>query len=80
MIIEQTIKEKVIKIARNNPFLTVKNIATQCNTTPRYVRTTLSENQVSLTKLRKDHFFDLKKRYKELKKEHEQLKEIISIL
>lgn len=46
-------KEKVIYLAKNDPFLKVEELAEQVGTTSHYVRTVLSEAKLSLTKLRK---------------------------
>ncbi len=50
---KETIKAKVIAMVKNDPFLTIEEIATDAETTPRYVRTILSEAQLSLLELRK---------------------------
>lgn len=49
----ETKKSLVIAEARRDPFLTVDEIARRVGTTPRYVRTTLSEARLSLAQLRK---------------------------
>lgn len=50
---EQTKKEQIINLAQNDPFLKISDIAAYVKTTPRYVRTILSEANISLMKLRK---------------------------
>ncbi|SKA10316.1 hypothetical protein [Selenihalanaerobacter shriftii] len=45
-------KEKVVYLAKNDPFLKVEELAEKVETTPHYVRTVLSEARLSLTKLR----------------------------
>ena len=52
---QETIKSKVLRVARQDPFLSIEEIANQVETTPRYVRTILSESQVSLMQLRKEY-------------------------
>lgn len=52
---EETIKAQVLRVARQDPFLSIEEIANQVNTTARYVRTILSESQVSLMQLRKSY-------------------------
>lgn len=48
-----TKKSRLIQLARAEPFLSVEEIAATVETTPRYVRTALSEAGLSLTKLRR---------------------------
>ena len=52
---ELTKKEKIINFARNDPFLKISDIAEHVQTTPRYVRTILSEANISLMKLREKY-------------------------
>ncbi|HHV93625.1 MAG TPA: UTRA domain-containing protein [Firmicutes bacterium] len=51
----RTKKEKILNIARQDPFLKVEEIAAKVDTTPRYVRTILSEAGVSLMQLRRSY-------------------------
>ncbi len=51
----ETIKSHVVQTARQDPFLSIDEIATIVQTTPRYVRTILSEAQISLMQLRKSY-------------------------
>jgi len=46
-------REKIVHLAKDDPFLTVEKIATLADTTARYVRTVLYENNISLQELRK---------------------------
>jgi len=46
-------REKIVRLAKDDPFLTVEKIATLADTTARYVRTVLYENNISLQELRK---------------------------
>lgn len=62
-------KQHIIKLVRENPFLTVEELATQTNTTKGYVRNLLSEENMTLRDARKDEYNRLKRRYNELKKE-----------
>ncbi|HKM18063.1 MAG TPA: hypothetical protein VJ064_07570 [Limnochordia bacterium] len=55
MMVEQTIKAKVIQVVQNDPFLSIDEIAAKVRTTPRYVRTILSEANLSLMQLRKQY-------------------------
>ncbi|MGM0472227.1 MAG: hypothetical protein ACQEQI_08105 [Bacillota bacterium] len=48
-------KEKVVCLAKYDPFLKVEELATKVGTTPHYVRTVLSEAELSLTKLRREY-------------------------
>ncbi|MBM7624615.1 hypothetical protein [Sporohalobacter salinus] len=48
-------KEKVVYLAKHDPFLKVEELAEKVGTTPHYVRTVLSEAALSLTKLREDY-------------------------
>lgn len=50
---QETKKSLVVDQARRDPFLTVEEIAASVGTTPRYVRTVLSEARLSLAQLRK---------------------------
>lgn len=52
---ELTKKERVIYLAQEDPFLKVEKIAQLAETTSHYVRTVLSEANLSLTKLREDY-------------------------
>lgn len=49
----ETKKHRVLQEAQRDPFLTVVEIATLASTTPKYVRTVLSEAGLSLAALRK---------------------------
>jgi hypothetical protein len=51
----ETIKAKVIQLVQKDPFLSIDEIAAQVETTPRYVRTILSEANLSLLQLRKHY-------------------------
>lgn len=59
---EQTKKEQIINLAQNDPFLKISDIALYVKTTPRYVRTILSEANISLMKLRKRYARSMEKR------------------
>ena len=50
-----TKKERVIYLAKQDPFLKVEKIAQLAETTSHYVRTVLSEADLSLTKLRENY-------------------------
>ncbi|TDX59046.1 hypothetical protein [Orenia marismortui] len=50
-----TKKERVIYLAKKDPFLKVERISQLAETTSHYVRTVLSEANLSLTKLRKQY-------------------------
>ena len=58
----KTKKEKIVDYVRQDPFLKIEEIAENANTTPRYVRTILSEANISLMKLRKEYAMDIEKR------------------
>ncbi|NLY52305.1 MAG: UTRA domain-containing protein [Firmicutes bacterium] len=51
----RTKKDQILNIARQDPFLKVEEIAAKVETTPRYVRTILSEAKVSLMQLRRSY-------------------------
>ena len=55
-------KEKVIHLAQTDPFLTVEQLAQRSETTPRYVRTILSEARISLAQLRKEYARSMERR------------------
>lgn len=65
---EQTKKDNIIKLATNEPFLSISDIAEMADTTQRYVRTILSEADISLMKLRKENYERLEKENKRLRK------------
>ncbi|AGB40433.1 hypothetical protein Halha_0440 [Halobacteroides halobius DSM 5150] len=50
-----TKKEKVVYLAKRDPFLKVEKIAQLAETSSHYVRTVLSEANLSLTRLRKEY-------------------------
>lgn len=52
---EQSKKGQVIALAKADPFLTVKDLAKEAATTTRYVRTILSEAQLSLHEMRRSY-------------------------
>ncbi len=64
---KETIKAKVLQTARRDPFLSIDEIAAIVRTTPRYVRTILSESQVSLMQLRKSYAKTMEKKLTPLK-------------
>lgn len=51
----KTKKEKILENARKDPFLKIEDLAKLANTTPRYVRTILSEANLSLMQLRREY-------------------------
>lgn len=63
---DRSTKEKVIAQAQKDPFLTVEEIAKIAGTTQRYVRTILSEADLSLTQMRKNYARSLERRLGEL--------------
>lgn len=60
---EQSIKGQVIALALADPFLTVKDLASQAGTTTPYVRTILSEADLSLNDLRRSYARRLEQDY-----------------
>lgn len=58
----ESVKGKVIALAKADPFLTVEELSEQAATTPRYVRTILSEAGLSLNRLRKQYARRLERR------------------
>lgn len=61
---ELTKKEQIINYAQSDPFLKISDIAEYVQTTPRYVRTILSEANISLMKLREKYARNMEKRLK----------------
>src|SRR6056297_2555665 len=61
---ELTKKEQIINFAQSDPFLKITDIAENVQTTPRYVRTILSEANISLMKLREKYAKNMEKRLK----------------
>ncbi|MDI3547940.1 MAG: hypothetical protein PWR10_1592 [Halanaerobiales bacterium] len=59
---ELTKKEQIINFAQSDPFLKISDIAEYVQTTPRYVRTILSEANISLMKLREKYARNMEKR------------------
>ncbi len=59
---ELTKKEQIINFAQSDPFLKISDIAENVQTTPRYVRTILSEANISLMKLREKYARNMEKR------------------
>jgi outer membrane lipoprotein-sorting protein len=59
---ELTKKEQIINFARHDPFLKISDIAEHVDTTPRYVRTILSEANISLMELREKHACNMEQR------------------
>lgn len=58
----ETKKEIILALARRDPFLKIEEIARQAGTTPRYVRTILSEARLSLMELRKEYARTMQRR------------------
>lgn len=52
----------MLELARRDPFLKIEEIAVHAETTPRYVRTILSEAKVSLMELRKNYARSMQRR------------------
>lgn len=59
---ELTKKDQIIQVAQSDPFLKVDEIAQIVDTTPRYVRTILSEAGISLAQLRRSYARRMEKR------------------
>ncbi|TDX49050.1 hypothetical protein [Orenia marismortui] len=59
---ELTKKEQIINFARHDPFLKISDIAKNVETTPRYVRTILSEANISLMELREKYARNMEER------------------
>lgn len=57
-----TKKEHILQVAQRDPFLSVEEIASTCETTPRYVRTILSEARLSLMNLRRHYARKMERR------------------
>lgn len=58
----ETKKDTILALARRDPFLKIEEIATKADTTPRYVRTILSEARLSLMELRKEYARTMQRR------------------
>ncbi|MFW6264553.1 MAG: GntR family transcriptional regulator [Bacillota bacterium] len=74
---ELTKKEQIINFAQSDPFLKISDIAEHVQTTPRYVRTILSEANISLMKLREKYARNMEKRLKS--DEHPELQAKVSL-
>ncbi|NLM97067.1 MAG: GntR family transcriptional regulator [Halanaerobiaceae bacterium] len=74
---ELTKKEQIINFAQSDPFLKISDIAEYVQTTPRYVRTILSEANISLMKLREKYARNMEKRLKS--DEHSELQAKVSL-
>ena len=74
---ELTKKEQIINFAQSDPFLKISDIAEHVQTTPRYVRTILSEANISLMKLREKYARNMEKRLKS--DEHSELQAKVSL-
>lgn len=68
---DQSVKAQVIALAQEDPFLTVEALAQKVGTTTRYVRTILSEADLSLNQMRKDYARLLERRLKEQNSQEE---------
>jgi len=60
---EETKKDMIIRLAKSDPFVSIEEVANQADTTNRYVRTILSEAEISLMQLRKEAYQNLEKLY-----------------
>ncbi len=58
----ESVKAKVIALAKADPFLTVEELSERADTTTRYVRTILSEAGLSLNRLRRQYARRLERR------------------
>lgn len=58
----KTTKKKIIDAAKENPWRKVADIADIADTSERYVRTVLSEQQISLTQLRRESYEELREK------------------
>lgn len=74
---ELTKKEQIINFAQSDPFLKISDIAECVQTTPRYVRTILSEANISLMKLREKYARNMEQRLKN--DEHSELQAKVSL-
>lgn len=63
----KSIKEQIIFQAQRDPFLTVEELGLAAQTTPRYVRTVLSEAGLSLNELRRQYARALERRLGEVR-------------
>ncbi|WP_408955783.1 UTRA domain-containing protein [Natroniella sp. ANB-PHB2] len=75
---ELTKKEQIINYARHDPFLKISEIADNVETTPRYVRTILSEANISLMELREKHARNMEQRLE--RKEYNLQKATVQLL
>ncbi len=71
---ELTKKEQIINFAQSDPFLKISDIAENVQTTPRYVRTILSEANISLMKLREKYARNMEKRLENNEQDDLQVK------
>lgn len=59
-------REKIVNITKSSPFMSLEEIAEQCDTSTHYVETTLSKENVSLREKRKKAFKELEAKYEQL--------------
>lgn len=57
-----TKRSQIVALARRDPFLRIEEIARRAETTPRYVRTVLSEERLSLMDLRRHYARSMERR------------------
>ncbi|MFW6381023.1 MAG: hypothetical protein ACOCZ3_00645 [Bacillota bacterium] len=62
----RTKKEIILEGVQKDPFLKIEELAKRADTTPRYVRTILSEANVSLMKLRKEYARKMETRHRKV--------------
>jgi hypothetical protein len=62
----KTKKEKILENARKDPFLKIEDLARIASTTTRYVRTILSEANMSLMQLRREYARRMENRYENI--------------
>lgn len=77
---ELTKKEQIVKLAKEEPFLSIEDIAAVAETTERYARTVLSEAKISLLQIRKEAYEDLEALYDAAIEENFKLKEEVEEL
>jgi hypothetical protein len=71
--VAESIKERILRAAQTDPFLSVEAIARQAGTTQQYVRTILSESGLSLTRLRREYVQNMEQRVGRVRGDGEEL-------
>ena len=72
-----TTRDKIVEIAKSNPFFKIVEIAELAGTTERYVRTVLSEENFGLAEKRKEEYMELVNIIEKNKDNPEKMAEVL---